>query len=224
MWIDDQILAASHRDLALEIWIPHEACVVLGRSNQLREVHVPHCEEDGIPILKRLGGGGTVLLSPSCLVVSLGLWVRDYYQNSRYFQLINQALIHCLAQGAPGYAFNQRGHSDIVTGDKKCVGTSLFRSRNFLMYQASILLSLDIEAIERYLQHPSLEPDYRRGRTHRDFLVGLHALSSLTHQDWLQLFRLNLESKLRLLLQDELIEVQDKQIPHLKSRIGEQLA
>src|SRR5687768_7349763 len=94
MWIDDQVLKESHLDLCLKSWIPSEPVVVLGRSNKRRtEANRDRCEQDGIPILKRLGGGGTVILHDECLVVSCGLWVRDYYKNDLYFRNLNQALI-----------------------------------------------------------------------------------------------------------------------------------
>jgi lipoate---protein ligase len=73
--------------------------VVLGSSNQPDvEVQVNNCQRDGIPILKRYGGGGTVLLYDGCVIVSLGLWVRQHYQNKLYFECLNQAVIEALGR------------------------------------------------------------------------------------------------------------------------------
>ncbi len=222
MWIDDQLLADCDKDLSVSVWVPKSPMVVLGRSNKAtREVNTENCLKDGIPILKRLGGGGTVLLHKGCLVVSIGTWVKDYYQNDLYFRLLNQSLINTIQRIVPDLTLGQRGYSDIVLGEKKIAGTSLFRSRNYLLYQASILVDLQIESIERYLAHPSAEPDYRRGRSHRDFLLGLLEVTSLQAEEWAKHFFSMCEIEVRKVLKDELISSQNEQSLHVKSRVGE---
>ncbi|MBC7660192.1 MAG: hypothetical protein H7249_10835 [Chitinophagaceae bacterium] len=223
MWIDDQVLAESELDICLKSWIPAEPVVVLGRSNKRgTEANRAACEADGVSILKRIGGGGTVILHEDCLVVSCGLFVKDYFKNDLYFRLLNQALIHVFNAHIPNAAFAQRGYSDIVLGDKKLVGTSLFRSRNYLLFQASILVDTRIDLMETYLQHPSLEPDYRKGRSHRDFVMGLKELVPLTTQEWLQFFADELQGAIQKGMREELLPAQLAQVPHLKSRIAEE--
>jgi lipoate-protein ligase A len=223
MWIDDQVLKACALPLASEVWIPTTPMVVLGRGNKVeKEVNVHACVRDGIPILKRLGGGGTVLLHSGCLIVSLGLWVKEFYANDRYFRLLNQSVIDCLNVELPQQAFDQRGHSDIVQGHRKVAGTSLFRSRNFLLYQASILVDMQIDWIEKYLAHPSLEPDYRQGRRHRDFLTDLGTLGQPDVSHWHRLLQTELPGFVERNFAGERIPPQDVQIPHVLSRIGEE--
>lgn len=175
MWIDDEILVRCEEKLALSCFLPESPMVVLGASNTAAdEVEEDNCRADDVPVLKRYGGGGTVLLYSGSLVVSLGTWVKQHYQNKLYFQALNQAVIDALAERWPALsALGQRGLSDITFEDKKVAGTSLFRSRNYLLYQASILADLDIVAIQRYLKHPTKEPDYRAGRDHKSFLTSL---------------------------------------------------
>lgn len=181
MWIDDQILSRCHEKLVCEVFIPQQKMVVLGRSNQVTtEVNLDQCQTHGIQILRRRGGGGTVYLSEKSLVVSLGIWVKDYYDNSRYFQMINASLIQALVAVVPSFKleqFKQQGISDITLFHKKVVGTSLFRSRNYLLYQASLLLFDCAEEMGLFLKHPSREPDYRGGRDHKDFVSCLSAHS-----------------------------------------------
>ncbi|MES2746676.1 MAG: hypothetical protein V4655_14680 [Bdellovibrionota bacterium] len=223
MWIDDQVLEQSQSDICLKTWVPVDPLVVLGRSNkQSTEAHRENCERDGIPILKRLGGGGTVLLHDGCLVVSLGLWVSDYYKNDLYFRLLNQSLIDVFQSQIPEQNFTQRGYSDIVLGDKKLVGTSLFRSRNYLLFQASILVDPKIEWIETYLRHPSAEPDYRKGRSHRDFIMGLSDLCEVSPEEWRACMERDLVRHVKNQMANELRASDAKQVPHLLSRIAEE--
>ena len=74
----------------------------------------------------------------------------------------------------------QRGLSDIVSGDKKIAGTSLFRKKYLLVYQGSLLVDPEFDLIFELLKHPSREPDYRQGRDHKDFVTSLRELGCST--------------------------------------------
>lgn len=219
MWIDDRILQNAEQGITLIVDRPLNKTVILGRSNQVEnEVNVENCDKDGVSILKRLGGGGTVLLYPGCIVVSLGCWVKDRFENSFYFEAINNSIIESLRNSvsAESVDFSQRGISDICIGNKKFGGTSLFRSRNYLLYQASIIVSLEIENIDRYLLHPTKEPDYRSGRSHKDFLCGIdeygdkECAKDIEHRLSTKM-QFNLEKN----LEDRLIEPVTEQIDYI---------
>lgn len=175
MWIDDQILKECHQQTTIAIFSLPCPLVVCGNANDpAREVNLERCAELSIPVVKRYGGGGTVLLDENSLVFSVGTWVSSPFDNKKYFQLLNQAVIDTLAMfDGRLKGLGQAGLSDIVSGPHKIAGTSLFRSRQYLLYQASVLLELSLDLIEQALQHPSKEPDYRNGRSHRDFLRGI---------------------------------------------------
>ena len=56
----------------LRFWEPLQYFIVVGYSNRVaREVNVEACREQGMPILRRCSGGGTVLQGPGCLNYSL---------------------------------------------------------------------------------------------------------------------------------------------------------
>ena len=175
MWIDNQILARASEMVALEIFVPNETIIVLGRSNDPEvECRVAQCNSLNIPIVKRMGGGGTVVLYNGCIIISLGCWVKDRFENTYYFRQLNRAVLDCVAKGTQSKLdFKQQGISDLCIGENKFGGTSLFRSRNYLLYQASIIVNLDTQLIDQLLQHPSQEPDYRQGRKHENFLCDL---------------------------------------------------
>jgi lipoate-protein ligase A len=67
----------------------------------------------------------------------------------------------------------ERGISDLAIGEKKILGTSIYRRRLTLFYQASLLVSNDLSLFGRYLTMPERVPDYRRGRGHTEFCTTL---------------------------------------------------
>ncbi|MCB1049557.1 MAG: hypothetical protein H6510_01040 [Acidobacteria bacterium] len=157
-------------------FVPDQLHVVMGASGKpAQEVLSAPLLREGIPLYKRRGGGGTVLLGPHCVVLTVHARVAHLYHNLRYFSAINRALMTCL-EPMLDCSLEERGISDIACAGKKIVGSSIFRRKYFLLYQASILIDLPIETIQRVLAHPPKEPDYRQNRSHRDFLTCLKTL------------------------------------------------
>ncbi len=158
---------------ACRVWVPDAVAVVLGRSDDpAREVDMEACSRDGVPVLRRKGGGGTVVLAPGCVVVSVAWPVERPLAVGEHLR----AGVHALSEGlgkAVGLPLARRGTGDLCVGDRKVAGSSAFCGRGAFLYQASVLVELDLGLVERYLRHPSREPPYRRGRSHRDFLLNL---------------------------------------------------
>ena len=160
-----------------DAWIPPRPIVVLGNSQTPeRELKVEAVIRDGIAVHKRIGGGGAVLLSPGCVCVALRIRKRKDLSIKDYFALGSSVIIET-ARNRLGIDLFLRGISDLAcatpAGDKKVAGSSLYLPRDFGLYLVSILVAPDLGPIGEYLLHPSQEPDYRAGRTHRDFLAGL---------------------------------------------------
>lgn len=183
MWMDNWVLnqpfvswpaivgAPEHQRVLFRFFETRRQVVVLSSSNSAaRETFEESCGQLDIPILQRRGGGGTVLLGPGCLILTFAFFAKDIFSNQRYFNLINGLWADALAAaGVPG--LSTRGHSDLAHDDKKIAGTSLFRRKHLVVYQGSLLVRPDYQLIERALRHPSREPDYRQGRSHREFLI-----------------------------------------------------
>lgn len=156
------------------LWEPEQVVVVLGRSNKAAvEVYEQRCQEDEIPILRRRGGGGTVILSPGMMVISLVKQVQHQLYFQEYFRQINMLIIDAL-QGLGIQELSQQGHSDLCLRDRKILGSSMFGSKNLIFYTASLMVTNDLALIDRYLKHPSQEPDYRQGRSHQEFLTTIN--------------------------------------------------
>lgn len=223
MWIDDDILRKSELSYFQAVWEPTRPIAILGSSNKAEvECNMLSCAEDGVDVLRRYGGGGTVVLHPGCVILSIGTWVNHHYQNDIFFKKINQAVVDCLSAKWPSLThLTQRGLSDICSGDKKIAGTSLFRSRNYLLYQASILVQPEMTIINKYLKHPSKEPDYRQGRSHQDFLIGLHDLCGADAKAIAAQLEHGMQAAFENCLKGDLQEPIADQIPHLLKRANQ---
>lgn len=150
--------------------------VVLSSSNKPdTEVLTQNCKKNNVPILRRKGGGGTVVLGDGCLILTFAFYAKDVFGNNKYFNMINQLWINALKDiGCP--ELSQNGISDICYLDKKVAGTSIFRKKHLLVYQGSLLVNPKMKLISELLAHPSKEPNYRQGRSHEEFLSSLQQL------------------------------------------------
>lgn len=172
----DEDLAARvgpDRPRAARAWAVGETVVVVGRSNRPdREVHLEQCRRDGVPVRRRRGGGGAVVLAPGCVVVELAAAVEDRVAVARHMARAVERLARALEEAA-GVAVTRRGTGDLCVGERKFAGSSVFSRRGVFCYQASVLVAMDLALVDRYLPHPSREPEYRAGRPHGRFLVNL---------------------------------------------------
>ena len=136
------------------------------------DIFAVRAEIDQVPVLRRRGGGGTVVLSPGQVVLALVTEVSSPFQNLNYFRAINHWFRLALRDlGVSGV--EDRGISDLAMGDKKILGTSLYRRRKILFYQASLLVDNDLSLFDRYLRFPLKVPDYRQGRGNLEFCTNL---------------------------------------------------
>jgi len=158
-----------------------QTAVVIGRGGKCDvELHRDRIEADGVPLLRRRGGGCAVVLDPGNAIVSVALPTPGTTGITRGFETISRWLIDALAElGVPGV--EKRGTSDLVLGNRKIGGSCIYRRLNLLYYSTTLLVAPDPELAERYLKHPPREPDYRTGRSHRDFMGSLR--DALGHDD-----------------------------------------
>ena len=152
--------------------VPHPL-VVLGRGSKAEvELDIEACRRDGVPVYRRRGGGCAVVLDPGNVIVAVATRVEGIGDNLVHFARLNRWLVAGLeAAGVEGVDFD--GTSDLVIDDRKVGGTCIYRARGGLLYSASLLVDPRLDLIERYLRHPPREPEYRRGRSHREFLTSL---------------------------------------------------
>ena len=157
----------------LRLWESPVPFVVLGVAGRLRdEVDVEAARRDGIPVLRRASGGGTVLQGPGCLDFALVLSLEDRPE----LRDVTRSYVHILetvaAAVAPGEIL-QSGTSDLPRGAFKVSGNAQKRTRDMLVHHGTLLYDFDIDAMARYLREPERQPDYRRRRPHGEFVRNL---------------------------------------------------
>jgi lipoate-protein ligase A len=176
---DEALLDACEEQGAEEVlrfWEPKEFFVVLGYANQAqREVDLEFCAANGIPVLRRCTGGGTVLQGPGGLNYTLVLRIgekpelRSISATNEFVLRRHEAALRKVLDKQVVWC----GQTDLAIGGRKFSGNAQRRKRSFLIFHGSFLLDFDLEKIAKALPMPSKEPEYRGGRAHREFLMNL---------------------------------------------------
>lgn len=160
----------------LRIFSPTSPCAVVGRGQDPeRELQCAQLRADGVPMYRRICGGGAVILSPGMVVVALRLPRGELFPDA-WLNRIGDVLANGLNSGLD-IPIQVRGHGDLVVatddGERKILGASLRLTGTWCIYLGVVLVADAVPLMERYLTHPSREPDYRRGRGHGDFCTHL---------------------------------------------------
>lgn len=159
----------------LRFWEWPRPAVVLGSGGVLRDdVKEETCLDDGVPILRRSSGGGTVLLGHGCLCYSLVLSCNHAPELSA----IRPSYCYILARVAEALAdlsprIDIAGTSDLTCDGRKLSGNAQQRKRHYLLHHGTLLHDFDLSLFTRYLKMPARQPEYRAGREHAEFVQNL---------------------------------------------------
>jgi lipoate-protein ligase A len=157
------------------IWQPEQTMVVIGKgSHPEQELVWQNVAADGVPVLRRESGGCAVVISPDMLAISCLVEHPDGHGSHEYFRRFNQMIINAL-ESLGVSRLRMDGISDIVLGDRKVAGSSIYRNKDILLFHAILNLRGPVDIFERYLRFPPRQPDYRQGRAHGDFVTSLQA-------------------------------------------------
>lgn len=154
------------------LWEASRMECVLGAGTPAGDVDLALCAATDVPVYRRRGGGGSVILSPGCLIITCAYDARRKQFATQWIGPIAEAIARALHTVGLSDA-RVRGLGDVALGEKKVLGSSLYANREVALYQGSLLVDSDLDLIPLYLPHPSKEPDYRQGRSHLDFVTSL---------------------------------------------------
>jgi len=169
----------SQSDEVLRFWESSTHFVVVGYANKVAsEVNITACEAKRIPILRRCSGGGTVVQGPGCLNYAVILRITEDGP-TRSISAANQYIMERVRAGIQSAISNRpsaisiQGHTDLALNNLKFSGNAQRRRKNFLLFHGSLLLNFNLPLISELLNMPSLQPDYRDGRAHEEFITNL---------------------------------------------------
>lgn len=183
--LDEALLESVEADLAagsaaaegvLRVYESPQPGVVLGFGNRAEEeVNLAACAAAGVPVGRRISGGGTVVLGPGCLAYTLVLPIREAPElesvtgTNRYvMERLRQAM-----ESAVGSGITLEGHTDLAWRGRKFSGNAQRRRRHSVLFHGTLLHRFDLPSIARWLREPALRPAYRGAREHLEFVTNL---------------------------------------------------
>lgn len=192
--LDEALLVAAEErggGPVLRVWEARRPAVVLGASGRvLDDVDLDTCRLDGVTVHRRSSGGGTVVIGPGALNVTVvlptdtapGLGAVDVAQ-----AYVLERLAGAIRRAGP--PAEVLGSGDLTLAGRKFAGSAQRRLRRHFLVHASLLYAFDVARIVRYTRLPRRQPAYRAGRSHDDFLTNVPlerpALLAAVRSAWL---------------------------------------
>lgn len=154
-----------------------ERSVVLGISGKPHQlVDVRRALDDGVRVIKRFSGGGTVIVDRDTQFVTLVMnaaAVPDLALFPRQIMEWTGTLYggrpHGVFADMPGWQLRE---NDYVIGERKVGGNAQSISKDRWLHHTSFLWDFREETM-KYLTNPAKQPRYRANRSHSDFLAPL---------------------------------------------------
>ncbi len=176
--LDEALLLAAEAGTGgatVRLWEQRAYAVVVGAGGSVEiDVDRETCAADGVPVVRRASGGGTVVLGPGCLCVSVVLRVGSapgLHTIAGTTAYVMGRLLAAVKPFAPDAGNAESG--DLTAGGRKFSGCAQQRKRKYVLHHATLLCGLDLTRVTRYLRPPERQPEYRAGREHAAFVTNL---------------------------------------------------
>lgn len=148
---DEALLRVAPATPVLWLW-RNPVCVVVGRGQRLaREVRLEDCARDGIPVLRRASGGGTVFHDPGNLNVTLVL----PGPADRPLEALGKVMSAAVDQLGLVPRIGDRG---LFIGDAKLSGFAVFRTKTGLLAHSTLLVETASDRVGAYLTSAPEDP------------------------------------------------------------------
>jgi len=146
MALEDFVFRSLHpEERILMIWrnIPS---VFIGRfQNPFQECSPADMQKDGIPLLRRQSGGGTVYHDPGNTNFTF-FCSRENYNEDENFFLVSDAL----SRGF-GVSPKRSGRNDLLLKEKKISGSAFKFTGRSALHHGTLLVSADLSCLKKYL-------------------------------------------------------------------------
>lgn len=136
--------ALSPEDTMLYFYVNNKAIIIGRNQNVWQECRVSDAGSDGVDIVRRHTGGGTVFHDSGNLNFSF-ITGECNYNKDKQFGVILSAL------ASFGINAELSGRNDITVGEKKISGSAFGGSRGILTHHGTLLVSSDLSSLSRYL-------------------------------------------------------------------------
>jgi lipoate-protein ligase A len=147
-----------YRNLAMEEWLLDNApelpvlvlyvnspCVVIGKNqNPWRECRLSLMEKEGVPLARRISGGGAVYHDAGNLNVGV-IVSRTKYVEEKQYELIFQTLEKFGIKGS------RLGKNSLAVNDLKFSGQAFCYRRDRVLHHGTLLVNADLARLGRYL-------------------------------------------------------------------------
>jgi lipoate---protein ligase len=170
----------------LRIWQPKSTVIVLGRSQKAeKEVYLEASKADRIPVFKRYGGGGCVVLDEHSVCVAFRYERGNSIDITSFLEHSTKA-IQSFLNDTYDLGVEIKENYDLTLDNKKFLGSSLYMPKGTCLYSCVILMNnAALEKINKYLKFPSKVPEHRKGRDHSEFLIPLQNKLSVSIENFM---------------------------------------
>jgi lipoate-protein ligase A len=164
----------------VRVWTCNQSAVVLGVSRVVSiEVDEQECARRGVAIVRRASGGGTVVVGPGTVQYAFVVSHESAAEPpslGAVRRTCNLAVVRALTEAGVRAEIDSDASGDLRIDDRKVGGLALRRHRDATLLHGTLLVEPDFETICCVLRHPVREPEWRRGRPHREFLSAIGPL------------------------------------------------
>jgi len=166
----------------LRLWWGSGPTAVLGCADKPEKcLRLDECRRRGVDWATRVTGGGAVLQTSEVFNYTLTAPDPNRVDIHRIFEWGGAYVIRALSK--LGVRAERRGISDVAVDGRKISGSAQARKWKATLLHGTLIVDLDRELLEAVLKQPLKEPDYRAGRSHRDFVTTLADLGNSWSRD-----------------------------------------
>jgi lipoate-protein ligase A len=206
---DDVLLQMAEKGQigdVLRFWESETMFVVLGRiCKEEDDLKIAKLKEDHIPVVRRSSGGGTVLQGQGCFNYALILSKEnDVCLNDigKSYEYILTRVTKALALSGVDARFLPISDIALAKNQNKFSGNAQKRGKKYILHHGTVLYDFNLENIEKYLKIPKSIPEYRKDRSHLDFVTNIDVSLDKLKENFKNVFNISEECS-RLSLEEQ---------------------